>query len=97
MEFGEQIELSDAERSALQFGANLPARCWPLNKLLELEYNVRERIIDKDDLLDEMRQRRILNEQPARAFQLRGELALLRTAHQQIFAYAIEHNFDLPE
>ena len=97
MEVGEQIELSEVERSALQFGKDLPPRYWPLNKLFELEYNVRERIIDKDGVLDEMRKQRTLGEQPARAFQLRGELAVLREAHQQIFAYAVAHNFEVPE
>jgi hypothetical protein len=97
MDIGERIELSDAERAALRFGPVLPTRFWPLEKLLEVEYNVRERIIDKDGVLTEMRQQRTLGAQPARAFQLRSELAVLREAHAQIFAYAMAHSIDLPE
>jgi len=55
MDIGERIELEEPERRALRTGEATVPQQWPLGYLLTLEELMRERILDKQSLLDEFR------------------------------------------
>lgn len=96
MEIGEAIQLNEAECRALQFGDSRLADYWPLSSLARLEVLVRERIIDKQSVLAEIRQEGRLAESTTTVFRLRSDLTTLYAAHEQLFSYALRHQFEMP-
>lgn len=98
MDIGESIQLSDAEREALESADVLVPGEWPITRdgFRELEHLMFDRIIDKRSLIDEMRQQGRLHRSPEEAFRLRRELGILYEAHDQLFMFAVEQGFDLP-
>jgi hypothetical protein len=98
MDIGERIQLSEEEREALKFGDLPLSQDWPVTRdgFRELEHLIFERIVDKRGVLEEMRRESKLRHAPEEAFRLRRHLGVLYEAHDQLFAFAVERDFDLP-
>ena len=97
MDIGERIELEEPERRALRTGEATVPQQWPLGYLLTLEELMRERILDKQSLLDEFRVNKEMAARSETVFRLRTDLTALHTAHQQLFEYALAHHFNIDE
>ncbi|CAN5356500.1 hypothetical protein BH09PAT4_BH09PAT4_04330 [soil metagenome] len=97
MEFGELIQLSADERKAVGYGSDEAEQAWPASEssVHELEVLILDRILDKQSVLDMMRERSALHHSSQDAFRLRNHIATLCNAHDQLIAYALEQGFDL--
>lgn len=88
MQFGEEITLSDSERAVMQYGEEEFAATWPLQTLLVLEGFVRQRLLDKQNRLEEVK-RGIGGTLVADGFRLRRDIGQLEQMHEELLQYAL--------